>query len=67
MKQTEITNVFAVLKIAYPNSKMFDGTDAELKMTAELWTACLNDIPFWNAQIALKDICNKLKFPPTIA
>ena len=67
MTLKEMTEIFAVMKIAYPNAKMFEGGVASLKPTIELWTSCLADVDFWTGQQALLRMCRECKFQPTIA
>ena len=72
MTRAEVTELFAVLMIAYPNAEMFKAPDkeslkAKLAPTITLWATCLRDIDFWAAQQAVVRVCQKCKFPPTIA
>ena len=55
MTRAEVTEIFAVLMMAYPNAEMFKAPDkdslkAKLAPTITLWTTCLRDIDFWAAQ-----------------
>lgn len=72
MNKAEVTEIFAVLMVAYPNAEMFKAPDkdslkAKLVSTVTLWTTCLRDIDFWTAQQAVVRVCRTCKFPPTIA
>ena len=72
MTRAEVTEIFAVLMMAYPNAEMFKAPDkdslkAKLAPTITLWTTCLRDIDFWAAQQAVIRVCQTCKFPPTIA
>nr|WP_326184241.1 replicative helicase loader/inhibitor [uncultured Oscillibacter sp.] len=72
MNRAEMTEIFAVLMIAYPNAEMFKAPDQQalkekLAPTITLWTTCLRDIDFWTAQQAVVRVCRTCKFPPTIA
>jgi hypothetical protein len=67
MTKREMTEIFAAMKLAYPNAEMFKGGIEVLKPTIELWTSCLADVDFWVAQQALVRVCRECKFPPTIA
>lgn len=67
MTKSEMTKIFSVMMLAYPNSKMFEGGISKLKPTIELWTACLPDIDFWTGQQAVARLCRECKYPPTIA
>ena len=58
MTRAEVTEIFAVLMMAYPNAEMFKAPDkdslkAKLAPTITLWTTCLRDIDFWAAQQAV--------------
>lgn len=67
MTKKEMTEIFAVMKLAYPNAEMFKGGIETLKPTIELWASCLADVDFWTGQQALARVCRECKFPPTIA
>lgn len=67
MKKKEMTKIFGVMMLAFPNAEMFKGGIEQLKPTIELWTACLPDIDFWTGQQALVRLCRECKYPPTIA
>lgn len=72
MNRAEMTEIFAVLMIAYPQAEMFKAESQQalkekLAPTISLWTTCLKDIDFWTAQQAVVRVCQKCKFPPTIA
>ena len=72
MTRAEVTEIFAVLMMAYPNAEMFKAPDkdslkAKLAPTITLWTTCLRDIDFWAAQQAVIRVCQTCKFPPTVA
>lgn len=72
MNRAEMTEIFAVLMIAYPNAEMFKAeSQQELKErlapTITLWTTCLQDVDYWTAQKAVIRVCKTCKFPPTIA
>ena len=72
MTRAEMTEIFAVLMIAYPNAEMFKAPDQQalkekLAPTITLWTTCLRDMDFWTAQKAVVRVCRTCKFPPTIA
>ena len=63
MTRAEVTEIFAVLMMAYPNAEMFKAPDkdslkAKLAPTITLWTTCLQ---------AVIRVCQTCKFPPTIA
>lgn len=67
MTKREMTELFSVMLLAWPNSEMFKGGIAKLGPTIELWSACTEDIDFWTGKQAVMDLCKTLKFPPTIA
>ena len=72
MTRAEMTEIFAVLMLAYPNAEMFKAANKQeltekLAPTVTLWTTCLRDIDFWTAQQAAVRVCQTCKFPPTIA
>ena len=65
MTKTEMTEIFSIMMLAWPNHRMFDpGT---LKQTVELWAACLSDIDFDLGRQAVIRLCRECKFPPSIA
>lgn len=72
MTRAEMTEIFAVLMLAYPNAEMFKATSQQALMeklapTITLWATCLSDIDFWTGQQAAVRVCRVCKFPPTIA
>lgn len=67
MTKKEMTELFSVMLLAWPNAEMFKGGMQKLGPTIELWTACTTDIDFWTAQQAVIKLCQECKFPPTIA
>ena len=67
MTKVEMTEIFAVLLIAYPGAPQFQGGIEGLRPTINLWTSCLADIEYWLGLRATKIICRELRFPPTIA
>lgn len=72
MNRAEMTEIFAVLMIAYPQAEVFKAESQQalkekLAPTISLWTTCLQDIDFWTAQQAVVRVCKSCKFPPTIA
>lgn len=67
MTKKEMTEIFSVMLLAWPNAEMFKGGVAKLGPTIELWTACLSDVDFWLGQQAVIRLCRVCKFPPTIA
>ena len=67
MKDTEMTEIFSIMLLAWPNAEAFKGGIAHLKPTVQLWTACTADVDFWTGQQAVIRLCQRCKFPPTIA
>lgn len=68
MTRAEVTEIFAVLMMAYPNAEMFKAPDkdslkAKLAPTITLWTTCLRDIDFWAAQQAVHPGVPDLQIP----
>ena len=67
MTRKEVTELFGVMLLAWPNAEMFKGGVQKLGPTIELWAKCLPDVDFWTGQQALIRLCQICKFPPTIA
>ena len=72
MTRAEMTEIFAVLMLAYPNAEMFKAPSKQALMeklapTITLWATCLADVDFWTGQQAAVRVCRVCKFPPTIA
>lgn len=67
MTKKEMTEIFSVMMLAWPNAEMFKGGIKKLAPTIELWTACLPEVDFWTAQQAVIKLCRECKFPPSIA
>lgn len=72
MTQAEMTEIFAILKLAYPHAEMFKAINAQavkerLAPTIILWTACLQEFDSWTMQRAVVKVCQTCKFPPSIA
>lgn len=72
MTRAEMTEIFAVLMLAYPYAEMFKAPGKQAVMeklapTITLWATCLADVDFWTGQQAAVRVCRVCKFPPTIA
>ena len=67
MTEKQMTELFAVMMLAWPGAEMFKGGIPKLGSTIELWTARTRDIDFWVGQQAVGRLCDTSKFPPTIA
>lgn len=67
MTKKEMTEVFAVMMLAWPSAELFKGGVAKLAPTIELWASCLSEVDMWTAQRAVGLLCRECKYPPTIA
>ena len=67
MTGKEMTELFAVMLLAWPNAETFKGGIAKLAPTIKLWASCTADVDFWTGQQAVIRPCQQCKFPPTIA
>ena len=67
MTEKQMTELFAVMMLAWPGAEMFKGGIPKLGPTIELWTARTRDIDFWMGAQAVGRLCDINKFPPTIA
>lgn len=67
MTDKEMTALFTVMLLAWPNAETFKGGIPKLKPTIKLWAAYANNIDFWTGQQAVIRLCKHSKFPPTIA
>lgn len=67
MTKKEMSEIFGGMILAWPNAEMFRGGLPKLKPTVELWASCLPEIDLQTGQQALRELCRKCKFPPTIA
>lgn len=72
MTKAEVTQIFAVLALAYPGAEMFrapskQALEEKLAPTVALWAACLRDVDLWTGQAAAVRVCQTCKFPPSIA
>ena len=67
MTHKEMSEIFAVMLLAYPNAEVFKGGIQKLGPTINLWVTCLPEIDFWTGQHAVVKLCRECKFPPTIA
>lgn len=67
MTEREMTELFSVMMLAWPNAEMFKGGARKLGPTIKLWTMCLADVDFWTGQQAVVQTCKTCKFPPSIA
>lgn len=72
MTRAEMTEIFSVFMLAWPNAETFRASSKE-ELTAKLgpiitlWAACLRDVDYWTAQKATVKLCQSCKFQPTIA
>lgn len=67
MTGKEMTELFAVMLLAWPNAETFKGGIAKLAPTIKLWVSCTADVDFWTGKQAVIRLCQHCKFPPTIA
>lgn len=67
MTRQEMTELFSVMMLAWPNAEMFKGGIQKLGPTINLWALCLEDVDFWLGQQAVVKLCKECKFPPSIA
>lgn len=67
MTKKEMSEIFGVMLLAWPNAEMFKGGMQKLKPTIELWTICLPEVDIQTGQQALVELCRECKFPPTMA
>lgn len=67
MTKKEMSEIFAVMLLAYPNAEIFKGGIQKLAPTIQLWVSCLPDVDFWEGQQAVYSLVRECKFPPTIA
>ena len=67
MEGKEMTELFLVMLLAWPNAEAFKGGIPKLTPPIKLWTSCTADVDFWTGQQAVIHLCQHCKFPPTIA
>ena len=67
MTEKEMSEVFSVMLLAYPNADCFKGGKEKLLPTIKLWARCCADVDFWTAQRAVYKLITECKYPPTIA
>lgn len=67
MTHKEMSEIFAVMLLAYPNAEVFKGGIAKLGPTINLWVTALPDVDFWTGQQAVYKLVRECKYPPTIA
>ena len=67
MTEKQMTELFSIMILAWPNAEMFKGGIPKLGPTILLWTSRTRDIDFWTAQQAVARLCDTCKYPPTIA
>lgn len=67
MTNKEMTEIFSVMLLAWPNAETFRGGIAKLGPTIKLWAACTQDIDYWTGQQAVIRLVKTCKFPPGVA
>ena len=65
MKAHEMSELFALMMLAWPNAPMFQ--NGKMEPTIRLWTLCLSEMDFTTGQAAVIRLCRTSKFPPSIA
>lgn len=65
MTRKEVTEIFSIIMVAWPNSKIFSD-EQKLKPAVETWAACTKDIDFWTAKKTIISLCQNNKYPPSI-
>lgn len=65
MTKTEMTQILAILKAAYPNSYKNMTTD-DVRATVNVWAAQFANIPATVVMIAVNKLISTNVFPPTI-
>ena len=65
MTRKEVTEIFSIIMVAWPNSKIFSD-EQKLKPAVETWAACTKDIDFWTAKKTIISLCQNSKYPPSI-
>ena len=59
MTHKEMSEIFAVMLLAYPNAEVFKGGIAKLGPTINLWVTCLPEIDFWTGQPTIAEFKEK--------
>lgn len=67
MTRKEMTEIFALLLLAYPNAEVFKGGLQKLGPTITLWTSATDGIDFTLGKYAALKLIRESKYPPTIA
>lgn len=67
MTNLEMSNLFELMILAWPNADMFKGGIEKLGPTIKLWNKCLPGLDYRLAEQAVIRLCRKCKFPPTVA
>lgn len=67
MTNLEMSDLFGLMILAWPNAEMFKGGVEKLGPTIMLWNKCLPDLDYALAEQAVIRLCRKCKFPPTMA
>lgn len=67
MTAAEISEVLAVMAVAWPNSELAKADDRLMRLTVSVWADAAKDIDVFFGKRAIKALCKKSKFQPTIA
>lgn len=65
MTREEMSEVFALMLLAWPNAPMF--REENLEATVSLWTLCLPEVDFPTGVMAAVRLCRTSHYPPSIA
>lgn len=67
MTRKEVTEIFSIMMLAWPNAEMFKGGLEKLTPTVILWAECLPDVDYEIGKRATIKLCKENTFPPSIA
>ena len=57
MTGKEMTELFAIMLLAWPNAETFKGGIPKLAPTIKLWVSCTANVDFWTGQQAVVRLC----------
>ena len=67
MTNREMTELFSLMLLAWPNAELFRGGIGKLGPTIKLWTASTANVDFWTGGQAVYRLIRTNKFPPSIS
>lgn len=67
MNKVEMTEIFSVMMLAWPNADMFKGGIQKLGPTVAAWTISLSDVTPWVANRAVLKLYREADYPPSPA